>query len=335
MDTMLETVLDFAVPASVITFARNLSLQPNDTAGSTVLNTNSLFTITEDDFAEMAKFTCYAQELRHLTDPFFLGSRRFIGMVGGPFDSGKRNKAMELHRNLEQCVHEIFNGSSQYFVLCRRMKGLCTRIDELTEWYIAEADSVSLQLDDIVHSGHKYGKVTELFEKCGRDIKLLTDFFNKWSEIAADLGETAKSIEMEYKVFNDFFHNDLPSKIDYIPPHIEQLADIFKNDGFVQFMGALSNQYNGILAMLHSAKITSKCLPKPALYHMVIYLGHIGTYYNDVQTKIISAKDTFLNAENAESVRILSGALKHSKESWLLSEKVSQTFLQMSEKYIR
>ena len=295
---------------------------------------NSSFSVTDKDFQEMSVFTQYADSLYDVSMEYFRIARPNIGKIGGGFRSDSRKRAYELCDELNRNVVDIKQCSNNYRDLCRSISKLCCDIDNFSKWYIDSTKSVIEILDSISQSGCKYGKVTDAFKKFGIDITPVLDFFERGAEKGEKLTANAVLIENNFNKFNDFFNNELPQKLERIAPEYQQLNNILCNDTFIRLLASVQNEFNRIIAMYHLSKIATEGLPRPAVKHMVEFVGHIGVHYNDIQVKMISSKGAFLDAENSKYIYPLSAALKNSAEILLASEKTSEAFNRIASKYI-
>lgn len=298
------------------------------------VNDNSSFSVTDKDFQEMSIFTQYADRLYDVSMKYFRIAQPNIGRIGGGFRNNSRNRAYKLYNELERDVKDIKQCSNEYHDLCRSISKLCCDIDNFSKWYIDSTKSVIEILDSISQSGFKYGKVADAFKKSGIDITPVLDFFEKGAEKGEKLTTNAMLIERNFNKFNDYFNNELPQRLERIVPEYEELNDILCNDTFIGFVASLQNEYKRIIEMYYLSKAATEGLPRPAVKHMVEFVGHIGVHYNDIHVKMISSKERFQNAENSEYIYSLSAALKNSAYMLLASEKTAEAFNRIASKYI-
>ena len=338
-----EKVFEFAMPdafvAAVNCMRSNAVDMECSVAESAVqeaenLESVSLFTVTENDFEQMARFDKCVQQLKYLANIYMRDASQWINMMQIGGSRQQRAEAMNIHSSLGAYIDDIDSCNRRYFELCRNMKGFCGRIDELTKWYIAAVDEVAGVLDDVVAAGFKYSNLADGFAQAGKDISVVEKFFDRWSEMVTKLTKESQTIENDFRHYYEYCNNDLPKIFQSIPPTMESLNNLIRQNQFVQFL-MVSSHYNNIMNVMRCLKEDITHMSLPALNNMVIYLSHIGTYYNGIVVDIHSAKTWLLNANDAKFVRTAIAQLTSSKNAWLACEDASQRFVKISAGFIK
>jgi hypothetical protein len=290
--------------------------------------TNSLFLVTEDDFREMDRLVQDTRLLRKLIDELNYAMDKALRGIIFP---NTRKHILRLRDDVTNHARGICSGGDTYLALCRKLKAFCVKIDDLTKWYIKEADVIIRILIDISENVSRFTKYENHMSEPQK--AAINSFFDKWGDTVTNLEGTANRLEGEYRAFNNFFQNELKTRIDGLPSVIKKLNDAMSNQSILLmnlFTGNINQYYNSIM----TGNAALYRLPAFPLHNLVIYLGHIGTFYNDIKVKILSAKNAFFKAENAAAILTFMSALEQSKQSWLLSEEASQAFIRAASKYI-
>lgn len=337
-----EKMFEFALPdafVAIVNSAQSNEMSMDYAAANSEMEeaTNaesvSLFTVTENDFAQMARFDYDVQQLKSLMDIYMKEAYHFIHLmrIGS---TRQRDEAMHIHRELEANIDDVDRFNNRYFDLCRNMKNFCVKIDELTRWYVAAVDEVAGLLDEVAAAGFKYSNLADAFAQSGKDIRIVENFFDRWLEMATKLANESQSIENAFRRHYEYCNNDLPRKIQSIPPKMEHLNNVIRQNPFVQFLMAGAH-YNGAMNMMRGLTNNIEHMSLPALNNMIIYLSHIGTYYNGIAGDIQSTKNWLLNANDAKFMRTAAAQLSYSKAAWLACEDASQCFIRASARFIR